>query len=141
MYIVYLTTFYSNKAVISLTCGSEYIIKDDNNKTCLEVKTDVEFTLTNGNETIKFDGTNFTLKGGECAKPTDSVATLTLSTVKDDFLSLTFKIDAQKQSSMDTRFNFAPFEYFPGTPTPSKYTVYGLCDQFILLQTSLIPRV
>lgn len=117
-------TSYSNKAVISLTLGSEYQYQYDNNKTCIEVKTDVQFTLTNGNETIKFDGTNFTVKGGDCAKPADSVATLTLSTVIGDLLTLKFLYDVQEQSTMDTMFTFAPYEYFPRTPTPSEYSIY-----------------
>lgn len=110
--------------MISLTLGSEYQYQYDNNKTCIEVKTDVQFTLTNGNETIKFDGTNFTVKGGDCAKPGDSVASLTLSTVKGDLLTLKFLYDAQEQSTMDTMFTFAPYEYFPGTRTLSEYSIY-----------------
>lgn len=93
MYIVYLIIFYFNKVVILLICGLEYIIKDDNNKTCFEVKTDVEFILINGNEIIKFDGINFIVKGGECVKLIDFVVLLILSIVKDDFLILIFKID------------------------------------------------
>lgn len=122
MDIVYLTTSYSNKAVISLTHGSEYQYQYDNNKTCIEVKTDVMFTLTNGTETIKFDGTNFTVKSGDCALPSESVATLTLTTAKEDFLSLEFKIDAQNEASMGARFTFSPDEYFPGSPSASEFS-------------------
>lgn len=123
VYCLSINTSYSNKAVISLTLGSEYQYQYDNNKTCIEVKTDVKFTLTNGKETIEFDGTNFTVKSGDCALPSEPIASLTLTTVKGDLLSILFKYDAQSQSTMDTVFTFAPYEYFPETSTPSKFTV------------------
>lgn len=121
--LFFFNTSYSNKAVISLTLGSEYQYYDDNNKTCIEVKTDVKFTLTNGKETIEFDGTNFTVKSGDCASPSESVATLILTTVKEDLLSLEFKTNAQKEASMGAMFTFSPDEYFPETPEASEYFV------------------
>lgn len=123
-------TSYSNKAVISLTHGIEYQYQYDNNKTCIDVKTDVKFTLTNGKETIEFDGTNFTVKSGDCASPSESVATLILTTVKEDLLTLEFKTNAQKEASMGAMFTFSPDEYFPGTPKASEYFV---CVYFFVL--------
>lgn len=107
--------------MISLTLGSEYQYQYDNNKTCIEVKTDVMFTLTNGTETIKFDGTNFTVKSGDCALPNETAASLTLNTGTDNLLSLKFKYDAKNQSTMDAMFSFNPYEYFPGGSSPREY--------------------
>lgn len=116
--------------MISLTHGIEYQYQYDNNKTCIDVKTDVKFTLTNGKETIEFDGTNFTVKSGDCASPSESVATLILTTVKEDLLTLEFKTNAQKEASMGAMFTFSPDEYFPGTPKASEYFV---CVYFFVL--------
>lgn len=101
--------------MISLTHGIEYQYQYDNNKTCIEVKTDVEFTLTNGNETIKFDGKDFNVTSGDCASSGEAIASLMLTNVKKDSLSIIFQYDAQNQATMDVRFTFAPFEYFPET--------------------------
>lgn len=121
--------------MISLTHGIEYQYQYDNNKACIEVKTDVEFTLTNGNKTVKFEGKDFNVTGGDCASSGESVASLSLMNAEVDSLTLTFRYDAQNQAMMDVLFTFAPFEYFPGTPTPSKYTGFGLCDQYLFKLT------
>lgn len=127
--------------MISLTHGIEYQYQYDNNKTCIDVKTDVKFTLTNGKETIEFDGTNFTVKSGDCASPSESVATLILTTVKEDLLTLEFKTNAQKEASMGAMFTFSPDEYFPGTPKASEYFVrvyfflFWMSFIYIVLQT------
>lgn len=141
VYCLSINTSYSNKAVISLTLGSEYQYQYDTNKTCIEVKTDVKFTLTNGKETIEFDGTNFTVESGDCASPSESVATLILTTVKGDLLTLEFKTNAQKEASMGAMFTFSPDEYFPGTPKASEYFVrvyfflFWMSFIYIVLQT------
>lgn len=106
--------------------ATEYQYQYNNNKTCIKVRTDVVFTLTNWKEIITFGGTNFTVRSGDCALPGEEVATLVLSNTNYDFLDLTFAYDAQNQTFMDARFNFAPYEYFPNTPTPSKYFIYGI---------------
>lgn len=100
--------------------SSEYEYQYDNNKTCIKVRTDVVFTLTNSKEIITFDGTNFTVKTGDCAISNELLASLTLITIKEDLLSIEFKTDAQNQTSMDAMFTFAPYEYFPGTPPLSE---------------------
>lgn len=82
---------------------------------------DVKFSLTDGNTTIEFDGTNFTVKSGDCAWSNESVSSLTLSNAKEDLLTLSFNYDAQKNVVMGTMFSFTPSQYFPGTPVPSKY--------------------
>lgn len=107
--------------MVSLTLGSEYQYQYDNNKTCIEVKSDVQFTLTNGTDTAIFYGKDFTVKSGDCASSGEAVASLMLTNAKDDPLALTFRYDAQNHSMMDVRFTFAPYEYFPETSTPSKY--------------------
>lgn len=104
--------------MISLTLGSEYQYKYENDNTCIEVKTDVMFTLTNGTDTVKFDGTNFTVKSGDCAWANETAASLTLDTGNDNLLSLKFKYDAKNQSTMDAMFTFNPYEYFPGGSIP-----------------------
>lgn len=109
--------------MISLTHGSEYQYQYDNNKTCIELKTDVKFTLTNGTKTVKFDGSDFTVKSGDCAWSNESAATLILTTGNDNFLHLQFQYDIQNKTTMGAMFSLAPFEYFPGTPTPSKFPV------------------
>lgn len=91
------------------------------NKTCIDVKMDVKFSLTDGNTTIKFDGTNFTVKSGDCAWSNESVASIILSNAKEDLLTLSFNYDAQKNVVMGTMFAFTPSQYFPGTPVPSRY--------------------
>lgn len=92
----------------------------------MKVRTDVVFTLTNWKEIITFDGTNFTVKDGDCALPGDLVASLSLFNINEDILSLRFLYDAQNQTSMDAMFTFAPYEYFPNIHTPSKYFINGI---------------
>lgn len=116
-------TSYFNKAVISLTHGIEYHFQYDNNKTCIEVKMDVKFTLTNGTEMIKFDGSDFKVKSGDCAFSNESAAMLTLTIGNDNFLHLQFQYDAKNKTTMGAMFSVSPYEYFPGTPTPSKFQV------------------
>lgn len=82
------------------------------------------FTLTNWKDIITFDGTNFTVKTGDCASFGESVASLVLSNINEDFLFLAFKYDAQNQTSMDARFNFAPYEYFPNISTPIEVMMF-----------------
>lgn len=103
--------------------ASEYQYMYDNGKPCIKVRTDVVFTLTNWKEIITFGGTNFTVRTGYCAISNEAVAVLTLATIIDDILSIEFKTDAQNQTSMDAMFTFSPYEYFPGTPTPSEYYI------------------
>lgn len=100
--------------------ASEYQYQYDNGKTCIKVSTDVVFTLTNWKEIITFDGTNFTVIRGDCALSIDS---LFLSNINQDLINLEFRYDAQNQTSMGAMFTFAPFEYFPGTPTSSEYYI------------------
>lgn len=110
------------QAVLSVINASEYQYQYDN-KTCIKVRTDVVFTLTNWKEIITFDGTNFTVISGDCALPGESNAILRLATIKEDYLILIFQYDAQNQASMGATFTFSPYEYFPGTPTPSEYYI------------------
>lgn len=84
---------------------------------------DVKFSLTDGNTTIEFDGTNFTVKSGDCALSDETAASLTLSNANDDFLTMSFKYDAQKNVLMGMMFTFAPSEYFTGKPPAGKYFV------------------
>lgn len=107
-------------AVLSMINASEYQYQYDN-KTCIKVRTDVVFTLTNWKEIITFDGTNFTVISGDCALPGETIAELTLATIKEDYLILIFQDDAQNQASMGARFTFSPKEYFPNISTPSKF--------------------
>lgn len=100
--------------------ASEYQYQYDNNKTCIKVRTDVVFTLTNWKEIITFDGTNFTVISGDCASSSESIASMVLSNINHDYLSLIFKDDAQNQASMGARFTFSPNEYFPNTSPLSK---------------------
>lgn len=110
--------------MISLTLGSEYQYEYENNNTCIEVKTDVMFTLTNGTDTVKFDGTNFTVKSGDCAWANETAASLTLDAGNDNLLNLKFKYDAKNQSTMDAMFTFNPYEYFPGGSIPREYILF-----------------
>lgn len=103
--------------------ASEYQYQYDNGKTCIKVRTDVVFTLTNWKEITTFDGTNFTVISGNCALSSESIASLFLSNTNQDLIHLEFRYDAQNQTSMGAMFTFAPFEYFPGTPTPSEYYI------------------
>lgn len=103
--------------------ASEYQYQYDNGKTCIKVRTDVVFTLTNWKEIITFDGTNFTVISGDCALSSESIASLFLSNINQDLIHLEFRYDAQNQTSMGAMSTFAPFEYFPGTPTPSEYYI------------------
>lgn len=105
--------------------ASEYEYQYDNNKTCIKVRTDVVFTLTNWKEIITFDGTNFTVISGDCASSSESTASMVLSNINHDYLSLIFKDDAQNQASMGARFTFFPNEYFPNI-SPSKLFFYGI---------------
>lgn len=89
--------------------ASEYQHQYDNNKTCIKVRTDVVFTMTNWKEIITFDGSNFTVESGHCALSGDSAAEMTLATIKGDFLILVFLNDAQNQTSMNAQFHFAPY--------------------------------
>lgn len=109
--------------MISLTHGIEYQYQYDNNKTCIDVKTDVKFSLTNGTDTVKFDGKDFTVISGDCAWSNETVATLMLKIGNDNFLLLQFQYDAKNKTFMGAMFSVSPFEYFPGTPTPSKFPV------------------
>lgn len=106
--------------MIPLIAPSEYQYQYNTNKPCIKVRTDVTFTLTNWNQTVKFDGTYFTVKGGVCPSSNESIAILTLATVNWDYLGFTFKYDAQNQTIMEARFSFAPINYFPGSPSPSE---------------------
>lgn len=108
--------------------ATEYQYQYNNNKTCIKVRTDVVFTMTNWKEIITFGGTNFTVRSGDCALPGEEVATLVLSNTNYDFLDLTFIYDAQNQTFMDARFNFAPYKYFPNTPTPNLITMIDDSD-------------
>lgn len=80
--------------MIPLIAPSEYQYQYNTNKPCIKVRTDVTFTLTNWNQTVKFDGTYFTVKGGVCPSSNESIAILTLATVNWDYLGFTFKYDA-----------------------------------------------
>lgn len=106
--------------MIPLIAPSEYQYQYNTNKPCIQVRTDVTFTLTNWNQTVKFDGTYFTVKGGVCPSSNESIAILTLATVNWDYLGFNFKYDAQNQTIMEARFSFAPINYFPGSPSPSE---------------------
>ncbi|XP_062602274.1 uncharacterized protein LOC134263934 [Saccostrea cucullata] len=101
---------------LSLTKGSEYKYLYDNNETCIDVKMDVLFTLSNGNETVKFDGSNFTVKSGDCAIEGEYQAVLNLGNSFEDLLALTFNINPDLSVNMSLMFLFAPFEFFSGTP-------------------------
>lgn len=101
--------------------ASEYQHQYDNNKTCIKVRTDVVFTMTNWKEIITFDGSNFTVESGHCALSGDSAAEMTLATIKGDFLILVFLNDAQNQTSMNAQFHFTPYKYFPNIYAPCKY--------------------
>ncbi|XP_062579612.1 lysosome-associated membrane glycoprotein 1-like [Saccostrea cucullata] len=87
-----------------------------NNETCIDVKMDVLFTLSDGNETIKFDGNNFTVKSGDCATIGEYQSILTLTNSNSDLLSLTFNALPDLSVNMSLMFTFAPFEFFPGSP-------------------------
>lgn len=120
------TRFCFKKAVISLTSGTEYQYQYDNNKTCIMFRAEVLFTLTNGKDEVKLDGTNFTVKGGDCALPNELDASLFLTTSREDYFTLYFKYDEKNQTSMDSMFTFAPYQYFPHSPTPSEYSMYEI---------------
>lgn len=89
-------------------------------------RAEVLFTLTNGKDVVKLDGTNFTVKGGDCALPNESDASLFLTTSREDYFTLYFKYDEKNQTSMDAMFTFAPYQYFQQTPTPSEYSMYKI---------------
>ncbi|XP_062613761.1 uncharacterized protein LOC134275495 [Saccostrea cucullata] len=113
---------------LSLTQGSEYKYMYDNNETCIDVKMDVLFTLSNGNETVRFDGSNFTVRSGDCATVGEYQSVLTLTNSNEDFLILTF-IDLPDLSvNMSLMFTFAPFEFFPGTPIATSTNLLDTAD-------------
>lgn len=118
-------------AVISLTSGTEYQYQYDNNKTCIMFRAEVLFTLTNGKDEVKLDGTNFTVKGGDCALPNESDASLFLTTSREDYFTLYFKYDEKNQTSMDAMFTFAPYQYFPHSSTPNIITLIDTGDLFL----------
>lgn len=72
-------------------------------------RAEVLFTLTNGKDVVKLDGTNFTVKGGDCVFPNESDASLFLTTSREDYFTLYFKYDEKNQTSMDAMFPFAPY--------------------------------
>ncbi|XP_062602256.1 uncharacterized protein LOC134263914 [Saccostrea cucullata] len=99
-----------------------------NNETCIDVKMDVMFTLSNGEEVVKIDGSNFTVISGDCATEGEYQATLILHNFQEDFLALTFNALPDLSVNMSLRFTFAPFEFFPGTPIATTTTLLDTGD-------------
>ncbi|XP_062596096.1 uncharacterized protein LOC134257513 isoform X1 [Saccostrea cucullata] len=122
---------------ISQTKRSEYKYTYDNNETCIDVKMDVLFTLSNGMEEVTFDGNNFTVKSGDCAKFGEYQAALTLANSNEDFLSFTFNINPDLSVNMSSMFTFAPTEFFPGTPISTSINLLDTGDMKLGSDTQL----
>ncbi|XP_062602249.1 uncharacterized protein LOC134263897 isoform X2 [Saccostrea cucullata] len=89
---------------------------------------DALFTLSDGNETVKFDGNNFTVKGGDCSTAGEYQSVLTLTNSNEDFLVLTFNALPDLSVNMSLMFIFAPFEFFPGTPITNTISLLDTGD-------------
>jgi hypothetical protein len=100
--------------------GYDFIYLDANNQPCIDVKTDVTLTLTNGTASVTLDGSNFTVLSGDCATPAEASASMSLFNGNEDVLALTFIRSAENVVSLSLLFTVSPNEYFPGVPTTSK---------------------
>ncbi|XP_048746426.2 lysosome-associated membrane glycoprotein 1-like [Ostrea edulis] len=104
---------------LAVVQGSEYVYLDGNNQSCIVVKMDVTFTLSNGTGSVILDGNNFTVISGDCASATEDIASMLLQNSNEDILTLTFLKADNRAVSMSFVFAVSPSYYFPGVPTPN----------------------
>ncbi|XP_062594160.1 lysosome-associated membrane glycoprotein 1-like [Saccostrea cucullata] len=109
----------------------------DNYETCIDVKMNVVFTLSDGEEVVRFDGNNFTVKSGDCATVGEYQAVLTLTNSNEDLLALTFNALPYLSVNMSLMFTFAPVKFFPGIPIPNTISLLDTGDLKLGFDTQL----